>query len=161
MKRFTTMFFMGIFCLALFIPAGCGRYVGEFYDLNEVYENGEITRQNLLSIIYYINGGIIEENKEQYPEDFVPISKEPEELDESTVQEIGNAYKNQLKKENKKLYADVRTEVKYYGTYKDYICVGIRIEIPGVSFGTVDWKITVDGISYWESATFKVLFYKA
>jgi len=29
MKRFTTMIFVGIFCLALFIPAGCSINSGD------------------------------------------------------------------------------------------------------------------------------------
>ncbi|MBP5308348.1 MAG: hypothetical protein J6Z34_04340 [Clostridia bacterium] len=161
MKKFTTLFLVFILALALFLPMGCENYEKKFYTLDEVYENGEITRQNLLSIIYYINGGIIEENKEQYPEDFVPTPKDPEELDENTERAIENAYNNQLKKENKKLYADVIIEeVRYYGTYNDYICVGIRIEIPGVSFGDVVFQETIDGVSYWRTPTFNVFLYK-
>ncbi|MBP5308888.1 MAG: hypothetical protein J6Z34_07120, partial [Clostridia bacterium] len=81
MKKLVTTFLAGILCLVLFIPAGCGKYEGEFYPLNEVYENGEISRQDLLSIIYHYHGEIIEKNKEQYPEDFFPTPKDPEELD--------------------------------------------------------------------------------
>ncbi|MBQ7164955.1 MAG: hypothetical protein IJR61_06465 [Clostridia bacterium] len=34
MKRFTAMFFVGVFCLALFIPAGCGN-VSRYFDLSD------------------------------------------------------------------------------------------------------------------------------
>ena len=132
-----------------------------FYTLSEIYESGEISRQELLSVIYYHNGGIPAFNEDQYPEDFVPTPKDPEELDESIVQGIVNTYTDLLLKENAKFYAGVEAEIKYYGTYGDYICVCIFIETPEGGFGASAWKETIDGVLYWESATFKVLFYKA
>lgn len=133
---------------------------GDFYSLGEVYESGEITRQDLLSMIYYYYGYIIRENKEQYPEDFAPTPKYPAELDDETKREIENAYQNKFKKENEKLYSDVIAEAEYFGTYNDYICVEINIIIPGVGVGEVVWKINVDGVSYWEAPNYTLQLYK-
>ena len=138
---------------------GCEKndeYKGDFYSLKEVYESNEITRQDLLSIVYYIYGMISDE----YPEDFVPTPKDPEELDDNIKRVIENAYKNELKKQDEKQYSDAIVEAKYYGTYNDYICVGINFGVPGVAYTAVAWKVTIDGISYWQTPTFKVLLYK-
>jgi len=131
-----------------------------FYTLSEIYESGEISRQELLSIIYYRNDGIPDFNEEQYPEDFVPTPKDPEELDESIVQEIANAYTEQLLKEDAELYAGVEVILRYYGTYRDYICIGMILLIPDVAFGDMSWKETIDGLSYWVTADFIVIIYK-
>ena len=144
MKKLTTMFLACVLSLALFIPAGCGRYVGEFYDLNEVYENGEISRQDLLSIIYHYHGNIIEENKEQYPEDFVPTPKDPEELDKKTEDIIAKAYKNKRGYKNKWKHS-----VFYYGTYGDYIAVVVQVQVPNVDYIEQIIYVTIDGVCYW------------
>ena len=163
-----TMFLAGIMISScVFTLTSCGEkngdteIKGEFYSLKDVYENGEITRQDLLSIVYYANGGIIESNKNQYPEDFVSTPKNPEELDANTERIIKNTYKYLLKKENEKYYSDVIIEARYYGTYNDYICVGIKIEIPGVDHGAVALTETIiGGVSYFLDPNDKVILYK-
>ena len=144
MKKFTTLFLVFILALALFLPMGCENYEKKFYTLDEVYENGEITRQNLLSIIYYINGGIIEENKEQYPEDFVPTPKDPEKLDEQTQNMIAKVYKNEWGYKN-----EWQHNVFYYGTYDDYIAVVVEVQEPNVAYPESIEFHTIDGVGYW------------
>ena len=150
-----------LMCFSLF--CGCNKNndnKGDFYVISEVYESNEITRQDLLSIVYYIYGRVIDDNKDEYPEDFVPTPKDPKKLDDNIKHVIENTYKYKLKKENEKLYSDAKIEAKYYGTYNDYICVGIKTEIPGVDYGDEVFQETIDGVSYWQTPNFKVLFYK-
>lgn len=165
MKKIKKIIVIGLvflMCFSLF--CGCNKNndnKGDFYVISEVYESNEITRQDLLSIVYYIYGMVIDDNKDEYPEVFVPTPKDPEKLDENTERAIGYTYKYQLKKADEKLYSDVIIkEVRYYGTYNDYICVGIKTEIPGVDYGDEVFQETIDGVSYWQTPNFKVLFYK-
>ncbi|MDE6075037.1 MAG: hypothetical protein K2G26_01215, partial [Clostridia bacterium] len=50
---------------------------GEFYTLQEAYDNGYLTLEDLLSIAYYHNGGITG-NEELISLDFTPKQKNPE-----------------------------------------------------------------------------------
>ena len=52
MKRFTTMFFMEIFCLALSIPAGYGNYNAEIYDNAQTFLTEEYSQKNEIRIYY-------------------------------------------------------------------------------------------------------------
>ncbi len=79
-----------IIALSLIFTAcdeGKDRRPGTFYTAAEVYSDGKLTKNELLSLAYYVNfDSIIDENKEQYPQDFVPLPKEPKELDEAIVE---------------------------------------------------------------------------
>ena len=117
---------------------------GELYDLNEVYENGGITRQDLLSILYYIYDLKIDENKDKYPEDFVPTPKNPSELDKKTQDAIARLYKQQNGYSQKYAY-----RLRYYGKYGEYFAFKISVLVPGADYSDyVEW-ITVGDVGYW------------
>ena len=95
-----------------------------FYYLKELYESGEITRQDLLTIAYYANDGISAQNAEQYPEDFVPTPKDPETLDENEIAAIENALSELLSEENG---GEIEAEFyAYHGKYGEYLAVSLK-----------------------------------
>ena len=144
---------------------------GEFLTLSEVYESGDITRQDLLDIAYYNNCGITESNKTQYPEGYVPTPKNPEKLDDDTKQKIEAdlvSANEEYRTHENILIAYV---LYYYGTYGDYIAVKVDL-YNGVNIGGAgfDMSFTVDNVViqaygslaqnlYWGSA--KLILYKA
>ena len=127
----------------MFILTGCGSAVNisntdynngerKIYLLDELYESGEISRQDLLTIAYYANdfyqtNEISEEYKKaQYPENFVPTVKDRETLDDKTTDEIEKAFYDYVNYN----YSGEVTGVKYrgyFGKYGDYLAVSIRI----------------------------------
>ena len=163
LKRLTAILLTcAVLFACIFFVSGCKitsanqQARGEFFTLSEAYENGEITRQDLLSIAYYANGGmIIGENIEQYPADFVPTPKEPAVLDKKTENMIKTAYIKKIEVENStpeedKIINDYDYElsVDYYGKYGEYYAIRIAIDDDGEYPDHVVW-VTVDGVGYW------------
>ena len=64
---------------------------GEVLYLDDAYDLGYISDEDLPSMAYYFNGGR-EENEDLIPEDFVPQPKNPRELNEAIESEIKLAY---------------------------------------------------------------------
>ena len=115
----------------------------EFYYLKEVYESGEITRQDLLSIAYYANDGITEANQAQYPSGFVPTPKNPQELSEKTITAIENSLSVYLSEgDNDEVSAHF---YGYHGQYGDYLVVSLSD-----SRGAWTWvyDYVVDGVHF-------------
>ena len=83
--------------VATVLVAGCTpeqQYaVGSFYSLEEAYENGWLTRDDILSIAYYYNQGT-EGNEELMGESYAPEPMVPETLDEERVNQIKRTYLN-------------------------------------------------------------------
>ena len=98
---------------------------GEFYDISTIYENGEISKSDLLTLLYYKNNGIPFPSEGEYPDGFVPAEKEPSILDETTETQIGLKYKLDNGYDDKYPF-----RVYYYGTYGDYIAVTVLVEKP-------------------------------
>ena len=98
--------------------------LGKFYSLQEAYDNGWLTREELLSIAYYYYeekfprlGGRYG-NEEIMDENYTPLPKTPETLDEEMDLEIRKAYV----KGNIYRVDTVEIEV-YCGTYGECIAV--------------------------------------
>ena len=112
---------------------GCNKLEpkGEFYTLQQAYDNGLIIEEDLWSIAYYYCNGIdySDFNGIDYSA-ITPIPKNPKILDEKTLAKIKNdALINllaQKDKDGRQLYPkatakDIR--VGYYGTYNGMIAV--------------------------------------
>ena len=107
------------------VLAGCGpKTYGTFYTLQEAYDNGYLTREDLMSIAYYHHNGR-EYNEETMPEDYAPIPKDPEELSESTSLRIRSTAAADWNAE----YPDDDATAEdfwidyYYGTYGNCVAV--------------------------------------
>ena len=131
-----------------------GEMEYEFYTLQELYDYGELSRQDLLSVAYHFYNGISQENADLYPEDFLPAPKTPAELDEDTKEAVADAYTALLDS-----YLCFRF-VFYCGTYGDYAVVvlnewknlhmdvvvhtvvdGVTFEFPDTSYALVAYKV--------------------
>ena len=89
------------------------KTTGEIKNLEEAYETGWITQEDLKSIAYYYNDKTeaIENNG-----DFVPVPKSPERLNDNTITAIRKTYREQYF-EDKSTPLDTITVTDYCGTY--------------------------------------------
>ena len=104
---------------------------GEFYTLQEAYDSGYLTREDLLSIAYYHNGGITE-NEELISHDFTPKQKNSEGISELIKNSIINLYKTTYLSDlkdvsNKDIIID-----QYYGTYNATVALQISDQFSGI-----------------------------
>ncbi len=114
---------------------------GVFYSLEYAYQTGLIDEDDVRSIGYYHHGGkeYQAQSKDFVSTDYLPIAKEPKDLDESKAMKIKADYvqwlndsiddyfgsmdmsgAEKMRKEEKDI-ADIR----YYGTYNGYYAVNI------------------------------------
>lgn len=127
--------------------AGCApQTYGTFYTLEEAYEAGILTHDELMSIAYYHNGGT-RGNEAIMGEDYVPIPKDPQELSEETSWKICEtaAYNYRREYENAEASADDFKIIRYHGTYGD--CVAIMMTDKFGDYDTALWTVVVADIS--------------
>lgn len=110
-------FILGLVLVLLFsaLCTGCNA-PGAFYSLDEAYDNGWLTQENLKNIAYYYNSYSAPDLE---PDDtFIPEPIDPNQLDNQKIRKMKRRY-------SKHSIKDVRiplrfiTVVKYYGTYNE------------------------------------------
>ena len=131
--------------------AGCTpeqRYsvsVGHFYSLEEAYENGWLTQDDLNNIAYYYHTRHGE--TEHVDESFAPTPKTPETLSEDTQNKIKRTYLDEVAMAPDGTFD--RIEIRqYYGTYNGCVVVGIQSDY-----------VLIDPLLYPEHAIGEVIFY--
>ena len=136
-RIFITLLFSAVCAFGAIFSAGCNTPTGKFYTLQEAYDNGFLTQEDLMSIAYYHNGTIFNGstgrygNEEIMPEDYVPKSKMPEELSMETRNAICKTYfdkyygPNNL--DNVRLN-DIGIGKDYYGTYNKCVVVKVWVD---------------------------------
>lgn len=100
------------------IFSGCDADGQALFTLKEAYENGVISREALMSIAYYHNGGR-EYNEAIMGGDYQPIEKDPAELSEQEKNNIKAVFA-QAETENNKGEVTRADDIKlvcYYGVY--------------------------------------------
>lgn len=130
---------------------------GEFYTLQQGYDNGLITIEELQTIAYYHSNG----HNCSY---ITPISKDPESLDEETMQKIKNdgliLLLDQKDKDGKQKYPNATINdisvMGYYGTYNGVIAVKIAGGFHGWA-GMVETTI-IAGVEFTYSGVLSVLW---
>ena len=112
---------------------------GKFYTLSQAYEQGLISRNDLLNIYCQYIGHTVD--------DFEPTAKTPEVLDEQTVQDIKESwlYTDLYVKPIIKEEADEVTIEKYLGTYNGYVAIYITGR---KGFFQKETTIEIDGITF-------------
>lgn len=139
--------------------AGCGPTPsGTFYTLQEAYEGGMLTREELMSIAYYHNGGR-QYNEEIMGEEYTPIPKEPAELSAVIVQAIKQTYWNDHFSESnpdKIALSDISTQ--YFGCYNGSIAV--KLYYDGMPLSDVIYTKDVYGICFRYTSDVPVLLWK-
>ena len=154
--------------LIMIIPnlVGCKTRV-KSYTLQDAYEKGLITKEELVSIAYYWNNDI-NYNKDIMGDNYTPIPKKPEELSDKTIDIIKSYIAEEITKitaesinTHNSLILDDKIEpyskehvqiMDYFGTYNNLICIRctdafsfdfhMEVEIPAPC------SITIDGVKF-------------
>lgn len=155
--------FMVMICVIVILCSmamgGCNNLEpkGEFYTLQQGYDNGLITIEELQTIAYYHSNG----HNCSY---ITPIPKDPESLDEETMQKIKNdgliLLLDQKDKDGKQKYPNATINdisvMGYYGTYNGVIAVKIAGGFHGWA-GMVQTTI-IEGVEFTYSGVLPVLW---
>ena len=104
-----------IICISF--TACAPKKYGEFYSLQEAYDKGLLTREDLLNIAY-LNNGYTEEG-------FTPSRLNPEKLSEDTENKIKETIAYELRRSNSHKNATEKDVFikKYFGTYNGSVAV--------------------------------------
>ena len=130
-----------------FAFGGCGgKDEKKFYTVTEAYEEGLLTREQIMSIAYYHHEGI-RRNEEVMGEDYIPLPLTPEKLSDKTENCLKQAYLNEYYQD--KNYAEL-SGVKidrYYGTYNGQVVVMMSDDYSGGA--DIEWEEKVAGINIY------------
>lgn len=159
-KNICRMIAMTVVLLICAMAAGCDpRAYGEFYTLDEAYELGLLTREELMSIAYYYNFGT-RYNEEVMGEDYVPIPKAPEALSKRTADRISStaAYEYRFDHPAEEAEPEGFPIIEYYGTYGD--CVAVMLGFLYGGFFPVAGKVFVADIAFYYLDTNRIKIWK-
>ena len=125
-----------------------GENIGAFFSLQEAYDKGWLTQNDLMSIAYYHSGGRLY-NEEIMPEDYSPQPKMPEILSDETQLKIKSTAAKEYREEYKITEAEAVgfTINQYCGTYGNCVVVMMRDVYSGTT-GEV-WTDTVSDINFY------------
>ncbi len=139
-------------CLGL---SGCKKRqaIGKFYTLQEAFDQGFLTENDLKSIAYYNNGGR-ENNEDKIEEDFVPQPLNPKTIPADIQKSIKSDYIYYNEKLDNKTKDSEVTIKHYYGKYNDSYVVTLN----GPFLYTADERtFAVNGYNfYYTQEEFKV-----
>jgi hypothetical protein len=134
-----------ILIMSFILLCGCTDKVekkGDFYTLQEAYDQGLLTKDALESIAYYQNGGSGDET-------FSPIPKDPEELSEDTEKAIKETRvydkRNDGQYPIKKAKTDDVSIAQYYGTYNT--CVAVMLDEAYCGHNAALWDVTIGDVT--------------
>ena len=130
-------------CLGL---GGCKKRqaIGKFYTLQESFDQGFLTENDLKSIAYYNNGGR-ENNEDKIEEDFVPQPLNPKTIPADIQKSIKSDYIYYNEKlDNKTKDSEVKID-DYYGEYNN--CYVAILHGPFAYFAVVN-EFSVNGYNY-------------
>jgi hypothetical protein len=138
---------LGVLIIMAISLAACENTKGSFYSLQEAYDEGLLTVEDLQSIANYQSAG------EDEP-DFAPIPKNPEYLSNEIINAIKKTYLvnlRDIRNQDGTLMCPNATisDVKflgYYGTYNNAIAIKISDEYSG--YPGVVQKFTVADITF-------------
>lgn len=103
---------------------GCDDKLGNFYSLQEAYDNGWLTQENLQSIAYYYYDRFESEHKDT---DFKPVPKQ--ELTRQMERNICQTYLMMLKETCPYAKLNNVSICYYYGTYGDCVIVHVTDDL--------------------------------
>ena len=120
-----------------------------FYSLKNAYDMGLLTRDDLMSIAYYHNGGR-RYNEEIMPEDYSPQPKTPEVLSENTELKIKETAAKEFREKYNVEYAKAEgfTITEYYGTYGGYVAVVIKDNYTGGVWSPIPETYPLAGVEF-------------
>ena len=120
---------------------------GTFYTVTEAYELGYLTREDVMSIAYYHNGGNYM-NEDIMDEYYAPLPMTPERLSAEDEKALINSFYNS---DSWGLYEDnfTKDDISYWylGTHGNVIAV--KIGVKGEAVSEVVWKEIIDGVTIY------------
>lgn len=122
---------------------GCNNDIGEFYSLAEAYNNGYITRNDLLNIAYYYNN---ETNVND--ETFVPKEISVNDLSKKTLKAIKNTYLVTILKNDSKATLDGVHLNKYFGKYGDCVSLNMKDDYTCYDLLPPIEEYVIDGVKF-------------
>lgn len=141
--------------MMLSMTACAPKQRGTFYTLEEAYDQGLLTQDDLKSIAYYQNG-------ESEDEDFEPMPKNPEELSEKTEKAIKETRAYDLRNRNPKPIEEAKakdiTILKYYGTYND--CVAVLLDDMFGGYFPIEREVIIAGVSFYYIGSDNIMIWK-
>lgn len=138
--------------MSLCLLCACGgepKALGTFYTLQEAYENGWLTQDDLMSIAYYYHGGR-DYNEDIMDEDYEPAAKMPETLGKTTDKAIRQTYWNDCFGESNPNNITLDSIVigkPYYGSYNG--CIAVKVWCNAFGINTVIYEETVAGVYFF------------
>lgn len=118
--------------------------IGKFYTLQEAFDQGFLTENDLKSIAYYNNGGR-KNNEDKIEEDFVPQPLNPKTIPADIQKSIKSDYIYYNEKlDNKTKDSEVKID-DYYGEYNN--CYVAILHGPFAYFAVVN-EFSVNGYNY-------------
>ena len=163
MKRKTRSFMLVVLLISFLAGiimalgiAGCDKNIEieekPFYTLEEAYSYGWLTKEDLKSIAYYLNGGR-GNNEELMSETYQPLPKTPEALDDETKLEIKQAY-GQWKFPDED-WSDFPPDpfYPYYGCYHDCVVISFSLAAGSPVAPGISWETEIGGVTFCYSYT--------
>ena len=134
-----------ILVLVYFVGFSKTRDYGQTYSIEEVYENGDISYEDLKSLAYYQNDGI------NNNDDILDNNYQPHEIGS-----LGLFHKYQLKATlSNKFIEYYQIDIKYYGTYNGYIAY--TYTLPNLSAPQVVVDINIANLNFVASNPSKLI----
>ena len=146
---------LGVILVMMIAMLACEpKKKGDFYTLQEAYDQGLITHDDLKSIAYYQNGGSEDES-------FVPMSKNPEVLSNETEKAIKETIVYDVRKEDPVSGGEIKiiniTIQNYYGTYNNCVAVMISGARP---YNAEICEIEIDGVLFHYNNGNRIIIFK-
>lgn len=137
----------------VFVLAGAGcspeqtyaRSEGGFYSLEEAYENGWLTQDDLKNIAYYYHDA---QEVDVSDETFAPSPKDPETLSAETEYKIKRTYLNDVIGKEDGSFEHVFI-YGYYGTYDGNVVIAISDDYHGYDY-VAEPQYNVGGVTFYQ-----------
>lgn len=123
--------------------SGCNNYIGDFYTLTDAYNNGYITREDLLNIAYYYN-----DMTNVNDEAFVPIEISQNDLSKKTIKAIKNTYLATILENASYATVDGIHISSYFGQYGDCVSLSMRDDYTCVDLLPPVEEYIIDGVKF-------------
>ena len=118
---------------------------GEFYTLQEAYDNGWLSKGDLRNIAYYLSGS-------GQRKGFKPTPKDPEELSAATELAVKEDWAKYLReKGTENAVADGVMIKNYFGTYDGLVAVFVYDSYSGYSCAMVEKSVGGVKYTYYDS----------
>lgn len=144
-RKIATLFLIVmILCSSLVLVAGCSSEK-QFYTLQQAYDNGLLTQEDLLSIAYYHHGGT-EGNEDLFHADYVPQPKDTKYLNVIEQNILKQTYLSEFLSSAKNATKDGVFIQQYYGVYNGYAALIMADDYSG-TIGVIYYE-TVSNVKF-------------